>query len=266
MYSQIVVPLDGGRFSRRAVGPAIRLATASDADLLLVAYAHSDTHRRDLETVLAEVAGEVQTCRVRTKVEAAASVASAIVAEVDAEPGSLVCMSSVGRSRSELIFGSVAEVVLRTVSTPVLLVGPSVDVDRFRLEGTMDVAVDDSTTSHAILPIAASWSIVFHLGLRVVTVLPVERDALADPTVEAAHVRRVANELQRDVDKPVDFDVLHGDAAQCIIDDVATHANVLALATHGRTGLPRVAAGSVAMAVVHRSVRPVLVYRPIHLR
>jgi nucleotide-binding universal stress UspA family protein len=264
VYSQIVVPLDGGPFSQRALGPATRLAVASDADMLLVAYARTDSHRRDLEAVMAEIAAEERPCAVRTKVEIVDNVASAVVHEVDAEPGSLVCMSSVGRSRSELVIGSVAEAVLRDVSTPVLLVGPSVDVDRFRLEGTMDVSVDESSTSHAILPIAASWSIVFHLALRVVTVLPVS--TTAEPPLESAQVHHIANELQRDVDLPVDFDVLHGDAAACIIDDVTHHANLLAMSTHGHTGLKRLAAGSVAMAVVHGSIRPVLVDRPEHFR
>ncbi len=140
MYSQIVVPLDGGRFSRRAIGPAIQLATASDADLLLVAYAHSDTHRRDLEAEIAEVAATINTCPVRTKVEVASSVASAIVAEVDAEPGSLVCMSSVGRSRSEPIIGSVAEAVLRDVG------GPVADFDSYFGEALADAADDTRDT------------------------------------------------------------------------------------------------------------------------
>lgn len=272
MYSQIVVPLDGGRFSQRAIAPAVRMADASDADILLVAYAHTEADCRWLEDKLAEVAAELAAAvgprTVRTKVEVARDVAAAIVAEVDAEPGSLVCMSSAGRPRSEPILGSVAESVLRDVSTPVLLVGPSVDVDRFRLAGTMEVAIDESWPSDAILPIAASWSIVFHLALRVVTVMPATtKDTGTDEVpMESAHLTHIAHKLQADVDKPVDFDVLHGDAARCIIDDAERNANLVAISTHGRTGLRRVAAGSVAMAVVHGSTRPVLVYRPVQFR
>jgi nucleotide-binding universal stress UspA family protein len=42
----------------------------------------------------------------------------------------------------------------------------------------------------------------------------------------------------------------------------AQHASLIAMATHGRTGLERVAVGSVTMAVVHRAPLPVLTLRP----
>jgi nucleotide-binding universal stress UspA family protein len=268
MYSQVVVPLDGGPFSRRAIGPALRVATASDADVLLVSYAHTETHRRDLEALAAEDVAALAPRKVRSKVEVVDDVAAAIVSEVEAVPGSIVVMSSVGRPRSEPLLGSVAESVLRHVSTPVLLVGPSVDVNRFRLEGVMEIAVDDSGVSESILPVAAGWSIVFHLGLRVVTVLSAARtDSVpGESWTESAYVRRVAGTLRSDVDCPVDFDVLHGNVAECIIEDAGRYANLIAVSTHGRTGLHRVAAGSVAMAVVHGSTVPVLVYRPLQLR
>jgi nucleotide-binding universal stress UspA family protein len=267
MYSQIVVPLDGDAFSSRAVGPALKLAAASDADVLLVAFAHTDAHGHDLRRYLAQLGSEL-TREVRRKVAVVDDIPAAIVAEVDADPGSIVCMSSVGRSHGEPLLGSVAEAVLRNVSTPVLLIGPSVDVDHFELKGTIDVPVDGSETSQAILPIAASWAIVYHMGLRVVSVVsPGAVPADAGTLVETGYVRRIAQELRKDVSRPVDFDVLHGtDPAHQIVDDAELHASLIAIATHGRTGLHRVAAGSVAMSVVHHATRPVLAYRPLDLR
>jgi nucleotide-binding universal stress UspA family protein len=265
VYSQIVVPIDGGPFSMRAIGPAARVAEASDADLLLVSYAHTEVHSADLRATLNEVAASVRSdVKVRTKVEQVEDVAAAIVAEVDADPTSLVCMASVGRSRTAPILGSVAEAVLREVSTPVLLIGPEVDVDNFDLDGNIEVTVDGSATSEGILPIAASWSIVYHLGLRVVTVL--ETADHGDSWMESGYVRNIAEKLERDVTRHVDHDVLHGDVVHRVLEDAAQHASVLAMATHGRTGLPRLASGSVTMAAVHGSTRPVLVYRPLDLR
>jgi nucleotide-binding universal stress UspA family protein len=268
MYSQVVVPLDGGSFSARAIGPALELAAASDADVLFVAFAHSDAHAQDLRRYMEEVGTDLPR-EVRRKVEVVDDIPGAIVAEVGAEPGSIVCMSSVGRSHAEPLLGSVAEAVLRNVTTPLLLVGPHVDVEHFRLGGTIEVPVDGSETAEGILPIAASWAIVYHLGLRVVTVVPpVERDPERVETwVESGYVHHTAEKLQRDVGRAVDFDVLHGtDVVDCIVDDAGRHASIVAIATHGRTGLHRVAAGSVAMGVVHRSTRPVLTYRPLDLR
>jgi nucleotide-binding universal stress UspA family protein len=267
MYSQIVVPLDGGTFSSRAVGPALKLAAASDADVLLVACARTDAHGHDLRRYLAQLGSELPR-EVRHKVAVVDDIPAAIVAEVDADPGSIVCMSSVGRSHAEPFLGSVAEAVLRDVSTPLLMVGPSVDVDRFEMKGTIEVPVDGSETSQAILPIAASWAIVYHLGLRVVSVVSPDPRAPeeAGTLVETGYVRHVAEKLRGDVSRPVDFDVLHGtDPAKRIIDDAELHASMIAIATHGRTGLHRVAAGSVAMQIVHHATRPVLAYRPLDL-
>jgi nucleotide-binding universal stress UspA family protein len=275
VYSQIVLPLDGGPFADRALRPALEMAERSDAPVLLVAFAHTAAHRDDLEAELisrAAVLKEATSVPVDYRVAITEDIAAAIVAEVDAEPGSLVCMSSVGRAHTEPLFGSVAEAVLREVSTPVLLIGPSVDVQRFRLSGVMEVPVDGSKHSEAVLPIAASWSIVYDLGLRVVNVVPMTSPNAPVPEqfecwMETAYVRHVAEKLRRDAQRSVDFDVLHArDVAARIVEDSSRYAAVLAIATHGRTGRSRVVAGSVAMQVVHDATVPVLAYRPLQLR
>jgi nucleotide-binding universal stress UspA family protein len=60
------------------------------------------------------------------------------------------------------------------------------------------------------------------------------------------------------------YEVVDGlDAAEVIVTDaVESSVSFIVLATHGRTGLARVALGSVAMRVVHHSPCPVLVVRP----
>jgi nucleotide-binding universal stress UspA family protein len=149
-------------------------------------------------------------------------------------------MSSVGRSHAEPVLGSVAEAVLREVSTPVLLVGPTVDVEHFVLRGDIEVPVDGSKHSEAVLPIAASWT---------------------------GYVRHVAERLRRDTERRADFDVLHGDDVGArLVEDAGRYSSVVAMATHGRRGVKRVAAGSVTMLVVHHATVPVLAYRPLALR
>jgi nucleotide-binding universal stress UspA family protein len=275
MYSQILVPLDGSDFSARACTVAARVAERSDAPIRLLAFAADLAQRDDLERDLAERAGllkEQTTVPVdyRTVVDATSDPAAAIVAEVDREPGSLVCMSSVGRSRLEPVLGSVAEAVLRDVSTPVLLVGPTVDVAHFVLRGDIEVPVDGSKHSEAVLPIAASWSIVYGLGVRVVTVAPGDPDHRVDRLeswMETGYVRHVAERIRRDTERRADFDVLHGDdVGERLVDDAGRYSSLVAMATHGRSGVRRVAAGSVTMHVVHHATVPVLAYRPLALR
>lgn len=66
----------------------------------------------------------------------------------------------------------------------------------------------------------------------------------------------------------VNWDVLHGDQAADPIVDYAAHlpASLIAMATHGRSGIARFALGSVAASIVHAAPCPVLVVRPDGLR
>jgi nucleotide-binding universal stress UspA family protein len=260
MYAQIVVPLDGGAFSARALAPAARLAVASDARLRIVSFARTDSYLATLRESIEEITEKLELSDLSVRVDLATDTAEAIASEVDAEPGSLVCMSSAGRSHSAPILGSVAEGVLRRVSTPVLLVGPGEHADSLDLERPLVVSVDGSSTSESILPIVASWAIVYHVPVRVVCV--VEQGGSGD---ESGYVRRIATQLEHEIERPVDFDVLHhGDVGRAVLDDLrASHAGAVAMATHGKTGLNRVVAGSTTMRVLHHAPCPVLSYRPI---
>jgi nucleotide-binding universal stress UspA family protein len=266
MYTQIVVPLTPGAFSARAAGPAARLAARSNARLLLVSFASTEVHLEDLRQEVKAIAAELDYPDVVTKIELAEDVAGAVAAEVAAEPGSLVCMSSVGRPHAGRVLGSVAEGVLRQVSTPVLLFGPSADTEAFDLTGPLLVCVDGSKTAESIVPIAASWAIVFGVGLRVVSVQhPPGPDQVPEGVIDSGYVQNIARRLHKDVGRDIDFEVLHRtDAVNAIVDDAAASgASVIAAATHGATGLRRIVAGSVTMGLVHRAHQPVLAYRPL---
>lgn len=268
MYAQIIVPLDGGTFSARALEPALHVAAACDAPLLLLSYAATAAHLTDQRHAIDRLLADLDRVDVTAKVDKVDDIGRAVAGEVAEQPGSLVCMSSVGRAHTGHVLGSVAESILREVSTPLVLVGPSADVKAFALDRPLTVCVDGSKTSETILPIAASWSIVFGLELRVLSVQSelARVPAIVDPASESAYVRRIARRLERDVTHAVDYDVLHGhDAISSIVDDASEHhASLVAAATHGEGGLRRMVAGSVTMGLVHRAPCPVLAYRPLH--
>ena len=65
-------------------------------------------------------------------------------------------------------------------------------------------------------------------------------------------------------DVKVEFAVEIGKPAQAILDYVEQHPDgLIAISTHGRSGLGRIAMGSVADKIVHTSSVPVLLVRPI---
>jgi len=275
MYAQIIVPLNGQDRSARALIPGLRLAAASDAPLRVVGVAPGDVQiaslRQSLEEQLAEaVESEQPDVQSSVVIHHEGEAWQGIVDELEAVPGSLICMASRGRRRTASLCGSTVDAVLRQITTPLLLVGPSVDVQRFDLSSPILVCVDGSSTSESILPIAASWSIAFRLGLTVATVMqPSMREARedGDALVDSAYVHWVADKLAADTGREVDYDVLHSsDVAGALIDHARVRGvSAIAAATHGHTGLHRVTAGSVTATLIRRAEQPVLTYRPLAL-
>ena len=66
------------------------------------------------------------------------------------------------------------------------------------------------------------------------------------------------------IDKGFDADyvTLYGDPAKKILSVAETHnADLIAIASHGRTGLSRIFLGSVAAGILHQTDRPLLLIR-----
>lgn len=274
MYERVIVPLDGSDAARRALAPGLRLAVASDAPLVVIGVTAGAVQIPALQRTLerqATDAVDLEAASVATSVvvKHQGEPWRAIVEEVDDRPGSLVCMASRGRAKTAVLFGSTGEAVLRAVTAPVLLVGPAADGRGFRLEHPLLVCVDGSIASETILPIVAGWSIVFRVPLTVVTVATRTAsgpDGSSDGD-ESSYVRSVAEKLSADTGHRAAFDVLHGGN---VAESIAAYARArdvcaIAAATHGRTGLRRVTAGSVTAALVRHAPQPVLTYRPLDL-
>jgi len=143
MYQHILVPVDGSTTSDRALQEALRLAKQQGAQLRLIyvlenilfpdneAYfdyaALQEVVKRNGENILERAkaaalqAGiEAETMLLETAGE---RIASMIVAEAQRWPADLIVIGTHGRSGfNRLLFGSVAEGVVRTAQTPVLLI------------------------------------------------------------------------------------------------------------------------------------------------
>lgn len=138
-FKKILVPLDGSILAEHAIGMAAELA-AGGATVMLVraAEAHglpgvdpTDMQVdvvREAEEYLARVAARLErdgTKNVQTSVWYGPPV-SAIVEAAQLRGADLIVMSTHGRSGlGRLILGSVAEAVLRSTTTPILLVRAS---------------------------------------------------------------------------------------------------------------------------------------------
>jgi nucleotide-binding universal stress UspA family protein len=135
----ILVPLDGSALAELALPRAIELARVSGATLLLLraAMAHTvpglDSAEAQIRVVeeaegyLASTAARLRSAGVAT-VETATWYGAAAFAIVEAarlRKVDMIVMTTHGRSGlPRLVFGSVAESVLRSTATPLLLVRP----------------------------------------------------------------------------------------------------------------------------------------------
>jgi nucleotide-binding universal stress UspA family protein len=190
---------------------------------------------------------------------------AAALAEVAGRPKTLLCLRSHARNPvTELVLGSVSEQVVRTSTQPVLLVGPHCAPPPERYKSIV-VGLDGSPLAERILPTVETWSTGLDVTPWLLQVLPghVPLETEDDDVTEPAYVHDVAGRLTDRYVQPEWETVHHRDPATAIVRFAGDHAPALvALTTHGRSGLGRLALGGVAFRVTHRAHSPVLVLRP----
>jgi len=264
MYDRVIVPLDGSALAERALGPAVEVAERSGALLvatMVVGDAELDEHRAYVDELLSRHDVRSAPPYIIAGHDAAACIANAGEAEA-----SLVVMTSHGSSGiRRVVLGSVAEGVIRMLRKPVLLVGPHHEAGRPIAGGRVLVPLDGSRRAEAVLDTVAAWCDFMGMQAWPVTAVdPAEAPAVVGGDVpDDAYLRRVARSLS---DRGVEtgWEVLHDrdPASDLAAFAGGLPASLVAMTTHGHTGLARVALGSVATHLVHDATCPVLVVRP----
>jgi len=301
-FHSILVPLDGSPFAEHALAMADEIARGAGASLRLAlvhegpvaAFAPASIQplvALDLASRKAERAylRGVQT-RLRaggTKVPSAVSLNGApgeALAEYVREMGiDLVVMATHGRGGIQRFWlGSVADHLVRHLEVPVLLVRPPESptaAPAVPAQNQIVVALDGSPLAEQVLEpagaLAKLWNAELIL-LWVVRPMPFAVDPLlAMPTVydeeTTATWRAQAQDYVDDIaNRMRDLGIRANGVASIgwnpaqIIHAMARPGEVrlIALATHGRTGVRRLALGSVADKVIRGAEVPVLVCRP----
>jgi nucleotide-binding universal stress UspA family protein len=296
MFSTLVVPLDGSELAERALPYAVRFAAERSGRLVLVRAALGpppsglDWERQQLaamEEATAYLAGVAETVATRVPVTTAPLYGHpvdeilAVVRQFDADS---IVMATHGRTGlAHLLYGSVAEAVLARSPVPVFVVharpGEAPAPPFNSASARVMVPLDGSAFAEAVLP--AALEIVGDAGELVLTSVAappdrVERDerghvrAYLDQQEEGItreafdYLRRIQAKLrQQRPELHVTLDVRIGDpAAGIAIAEVARGADLVVMATHGRTGLRRAVRGSVAGAVLATGSVPVLLVSP----
>ena len=199
--------------------------------------------------------------------------------DIDAD---LVVMSTHGHGgEGHRLLGGVADHLVRHVTTPVLLVRPPSENPppprTPRFEHVL-VPLDGSTLAEEVLPSARTLGRPFASRLTLLRVLhdrghwPLHR---ADEQLERARRKDEARAELAAVSRRFEHEwvradialATHADAAPAILDAAdRLGADVVAMATHGRSGLPRLVLGSVADRILRTASVPLLLFGPAAAR
>ncbi len=297
MYTKILVPLDGSQLSERVLPYARSFAKALKLPVELlqvidpaVVEALSDPDRgRYLDVVESDMKGNVQDYLGRVAAAFAKPVTCSVKignpAEIIADqgsvhPGTLIAMSTRGRSGVQRwVLGSVADKVLHSMVSDMLLIrgnenGSSEGEAALR---TILVALDGSALAEKALP--RTVEVARNMDLEIVLLraysLPAsiyfsgeeygpDLSQLTEQIKEEAqnYLEAKVQSLRSEGLEKVSSILLQGEGAAEIIDTAQkTPDNLVAMCTHGRSGLSRWVLGSVTERVILHSGDPVLVIR-----
>jgi nucleotide-binding universal stress UspA family protein len=205
--------------------------------------------------------------RVVTRILTAAAAAPALATYARESGCRLVVLSTHGRGGYERAWlGSVTDEMVRLGRVPLLVVKPdTAPSGAFR---RILVPLDGSPLAEAILEHAAGIARLDpEAELLLLQVVPPTVRGDLEPAQEMAareYLDAVGDRLGREgVRARARLERARNVAAAILETAAAESADLLALSTHGRTGLARVALGSVADKLVRASALPVLIFRPL---
>ena len=300
MYEVILVPLDGSKTAEKVLPYARYLAGKFKVPVELLAVVdvveiashmtsekvhfldtiiedavqHSTTYLRGVATTIAGT-------NVRCSVEKG-SAEDTIIEKAATDKTMLITMATHGRSGlNRFLLGSIAEKVLRGTVNPLLLIraGDEKSQGEAMLKSII-VPLDGSELAEAVLPIVADMAKKLDLEIELFRTYHVPynvysgdeglyavnyEELLAGLRDEAAeYLEKKAADLKRLGVAKVQCITKEGLAADEIISlGRKTPDNLIAMSSHGRSGVRRWVLGSVTELVVRHSGDPVLVIRSV---
>ncbi|MFN8481607.1 MAG: universal stress protein [Anaerolineae bacterium] len=291
MIKTILAPLDGSELSERALPTAIRLAQAVGGRIVLVRAAWAAGLNDDSLEAQLNAVGEAEgyldaaarrVARHGVAVDAVvpyARPADAILLETDLRRADLVVMTTHGRSGlGRWVYGSVAEALIARSRVPVWLMRPDGPVEPAQPRARLLVPLDGSPFAEAVLPEAVEiaraldWTVVLMQALSAggaasaasATDEPGQDGHDADEGAADAqrYLAGVAAGVKAEGLRAQTMVRLGAPAAAILDEERAAGMGLIAMATHGRTGLSRLLMGSVASSVLRRGGLPLLLARP----
>jgi nucleotide-binding universal stress UspA family protein len=295
---RLLVPLDGSRPAEAAIPPALALAERTGASVTLIhvlehdapATVHGEPHLGTVTAAAAYLEGvAVRFVEAGVTVETHVhdnperDVSASIAAHGDELDADLIVLAAHGAGGLRgFLFGRVAQQVLRRGVRPLFLVQADGEDELTRPYtcDTMALLLDGSEQAAEALPIALPVARAFQATLHLIAAVPTVRQLGSNrsPAVTLLPgAARAVLDLEQDATTnylahiatavrnqgiAVTTAVVRGDPADATVAEAErVHADLLALATHGRQGLSGIWSGSIGARVLGRFNRPLLLAR-----
>ena len=290
MYERILVPLDGSTLAELALPYAEELAGAFNSDVVFIGICEPEESQYShmcqlyIEKMAEAVRNRIKKVSPRAIVRSVAlhgSPAEGIIDYTEKNDVSLAIMVSHGRSGiMPWTLGSVANKVLQGIGMPILLIrakAPHLESGAQGLFNQILVPLDGSDASEAVLPYVRQ--LTEKLRSEVV-LLQVVAPGQHVHTIGGLNYVRFTEEnlklMRADAKQYLDkagrkltgtegiirLEVKIGDAAQEIIKLAdETNTNLIAMSTHGHSGIRQWLFGSVTHKILHAASTPILLIR-----
>jgi len=253
---RILLPLDGSSEAEGILAAVLPLSERRPLRLTLLSAVPKHVGRPAMDAYLARAGRALGHSDVDVRAESClGDPAAAIVAHAISDRADLIAMTTHGRSGlRRLLMGSVTEKVLRQAPLPLITCRSG-----GRMEGWAHVvALDGSPRAESILDDVLPLTRLLGATLHLLHV----RTGPSDPPA-AGYLQRIARHCAGD-GVEVTTAVREGPAIREILRYAEeVRAGLVALATHGRTGLDRALMGSVAEEILRKSTCPLLLRREV---
>jgi len=298
MFTRILIPLDGSKTAEKVLPYARFLAGSlklpvellAVVDIVEMATHMSADRARYLDTMIEDsvrnseqyLRGIARTFPSGTKCTVEKGKAEQIIIETAAaDKGTLVTMATHGRSgMNRWLLGSVAEKVLRGGTNPMLLVRATEEgkTDGGATLKSIVVPLDGSELAESVLPTVAELAKTLKLEVVLFRAYSIPYSAYS--SAEGYYAVDYEELLKAMREEAVDYlekkteavKKLGIDKVSCVAkegfaaDEIISLSrkspdNLIAMCTHGRSGVKRWVLGSVTETVVRHSADPVLVIR-----
>ncbi len=299
MFTRILIPLDGSKTAEKvlpyarflagsltlpvellAVVDIVEMATHMSADRARHLDTMIEDSVRNSEQYLRGVAGTFPGVNTKCTVEKGKA-EQVIIETAAADKGTLITMATHGRSGiNRWLLGSIAEKVLRGATNPLLLVRATDEAkaDRVATLKSIVVPLDGSELAESVLATVAELAKTLKLEVVLFRAYSIPYSAYS--SAEGYYAVDYEELLKAMREEAVDYlekkteavKKLGIDKVSCVAkegfaaDEIISLSrkspdNLIAMCTHGRSGVKRWVLGSVTETVVRHSADPVLVIR-----